>query len=368
MTQKLHLGLIFGGKSAEHEVSLISARNVFGALNRERYEVVLIGIAKDGAWRLCPPSVFSQTSNNPLTLTLDAGGTPVAIVATAAGARVVDLNSGKVLSPIDAVFPVLHGPFGEDGTVQGLLKLANVPFVGPSVLGSAIAMDKDAAKRLLRDAGIPNSRFLTFERQDRAAISFTKVKDTLGLPLFIKPANLGSSVGIHKARDEASFNAGVDDAFLYDRKILVEEFINGKEIEVSVLGNEAPQASLPGRVIPAPQHEFYSYDAKYVDESGALLEIPAKIPAASVKLVQELAVKAYRALCLEGMARVDLFLTEDGRALVNEANTIPGFTAISMYPKLWEASGLPYRQLIEKLIELALARSKTENSLKTSIV
>jgi D-alanine-D-alanine ligase len=260
------------------------------------------------------------------------------------------------------VFPILHGPLGEDGAVQGLLKLADVPFVGAGVLGSAVGMDKDVMKRLLRDAGLPVPKFLVFGRAQKP--DYAAVTQALGSPVFVKPANLGSSVGISKAKDEAGFHKAVAMAFRYDTKIVIEENIQAREIECAVLGNEAPQASIAGEIIPT--HEFYSYEAKYLDADGARLEIPAKIDAAIQKRVQELAVRTFQALNCEGMGRVDFFLTPAGELYVNEINTIPGFTKISMYPKLWEASGIGYTQLISRLIELAMDRFQHERTLSST--
>ncbi|MGH7141492.1 MAG: D-alanine--D-alanine ligase family protein, partial [Minisyncoccia bacterium] len=266
------------------------------------------------------------------------------------------------LQKANVVFPVLHGPFGEDGSVQGFLKLAGVPLVGAGVLGSAVGMDKDVMKRLLTAAGIPVAKFLVFREGDK--VSFEKVCKELELPLFIKPANLGSSVGVSKASKKSEFAKAVAEAFRYDRKILIEECIVGREIECSVLGNAEPVASLPGEIIPA--HDFYSYDAKYLDESGAVLEIPAKLSKSTVKKIQALALQTFQTLECEGLARADFFLTPRGKIFVNEINTMPGFTAISMYPKLWEASGLPIPKLLDRLIAHALERFETEQKLKTS--
>lgn len=262
-------------------------------------------------------------------------------------------------------FPVLHGTFGEDGTVQGMLKLANIPFVGAGVLGSAVGMDKDVMKRLLKGDGIPVADFLTFSYGDRDKIDFDEVTNRLGTPIFIKPANMGSSVGISKVYDQENFEAAVDNAFLYDTKIIIEENIKGREIECSVLGNENPIASLPGEILP--QGEFYSYQAKYIDEKGAVLDMPAKLSQELIEQIQKYAILTYKSLCCEGMARVDFFLKENGDILVNEINTIPGFTRISMYPKLWEVSGIPYSKLIDRLIELALSRFEREQALKTNV-
>jgi D-alanine-D-alanine ligase len=366
MTRKIRVGILFGGKSAEHEVSLQSAKNIVDAIDKEKYEVVLIGIDKQGRWFLNEASSFILHADNPKLIKLNKANDDVALIPGRSGEQqLVSLSDNKSLGPVDVVFPVLHGPFGEDGTVQGLLKLADVPFVGASVLGSAVGMDKDVMKRLLRDAGIPIPRFLVFQRSSLGEIDFDEVKNHLGLPLFIKPANLGSSVGIHKVQNRKQFEQAVHDAFQYDTKILMEEAIAGREIECSVLGNESPVASVPGEIIP--QHEFYSYEAKYIDEHGATLEIPAKLPDEIIKKVQELAVMTFKVLCCEGMARVDFFLRNEQEVLVNELNSIPGFTRISMYPKLWEVSGISYTELIDKLIQLAIERFEREKKLKTSV-
>jgi D-alanine-D-alanine ligase len=361
---KIRLGVLFGGKSAEHEVSLQSAKNVIEAVDREKYDVVLIGIDKEGRWHLAEASEFLKNSDNPELIKLVQSDDYLAIIPGDDKQHLVRLNTKEPVGPVDVIFPILHGPFGEDGTIQGLLKVANVPFVGASVLGSAIGMDKDVMKRLLRDAGIPIARFITFMKNETDRVSFHELKDRLDLPFFIKPANLGSSVGVHKVSTEDQFMAAIRDGFQFDSKLLIEEFIEGREIECSILGNENPIASVPGEILP--QHEFYSYEAKYIDENGALLEIPAKLPEDLVTKIQDLAIQAFQALCCEGMARVDLFLRADDEIIINEINTIPGFTRISMYPKLWEASGIPYSQLIDRLINLAVERHERERGLKTS--
>jgi len=353
---KLRVGILFGGKSAEHEVSLQSAGNVFDAIDRDRFEPVLIGIEKSGRWRLAGDTVSLQGAGDSVALLLESARLLCRLPGSSAHAPPA---SGLDL---DVVFPMLHGPFGEDGTVQGLLKLAGLPFVGSGVLGSAVGMDKDAMKRLFRDAGIPVGKFLCF-RAGQTLPSFAEIETALGGPVFVKPANMGSSVGIGKARDAAEFAAAAKEAFLYDTKIVVEEFVRGREIECAVLGNENPAASVPGEVIPS--HDFYSYDAKYLDENGAALEIPAKIDRAAAERIRELSLKAFRVLGCEGLARVDFFLREDGEILVNEINTMPGFTKISMYPKLWEASGVGYAELITRLIALAMERFERERDLKT---
>lgn len=359
--RKINVAILFGGKSAEHEVSLQSARNVVEALDKEKYNPVLIGISKQGRWLLSNTSRALLGSQNPKLLKLNKASDCVALVPQSQG-KLANFSNPELSPAIDVVFPILHGPFGEDGTVQGLLKLANVPFVGAGVLGSAVGMDKGVMKRLLREAKLPLARFLVFRDNDMP--DFDNVAKQLGLPFFVKPANLGSSVGISKVKCRADFAAALAEAFQYDRKVLIEEFIEGREIECSVLGNEEPIASVPGEVIP--NAEFYSYEAKYIDEHGAILEIPAKISKRVCLKVQELALRTFKVLECEGLARVDFFLRKDGKVIVNELNTIPGFTCISMYPRLWEASGVSYSELIDRLIELAIERFEKERRLKTS--
>ena len=362
MSDKVRVGILFGGKSAEHEVSLQSAKNVIDALDQNKYEVVLIGIDKQGTWLLNDTSRFLLNSQNPKLIKLNQSNDAVTLVPQGGGS-LTHIASKQADAALDVVFPILHGPFGEDGTVQGLLKLAGVPFVGSGILGSAVGMDKEMMKRLLREADLPVGPFLVF-RAHHANLNFADVTGKLGLPLFVKPANLGSSVGVNKVTNEDDFRHAVAEAFAYDRKILVEAFIEGREIECSVLGNDDPIASVPGEVIAS--HEFYSYEAKYIDENGATLEIPAKVSEATSRTIQDLAVKVFTTLGCEGLARVDFFLQPDGEVIVNEINTMPGFTSISMYPRLWEASGIPYADLIDRLIQLAMERFEREQRLKTS--
>lgn len=364
MSSKIRVGIIFGGRSAEHEISLLSAKNVIEAIDKNKYEVILIGIHKSGEWFLYEDVNQSLLhADNAKLIQLQKAPKKVALVSRECGNPLVSLSGEKLEKPLDVVFPILHGPYGEDGTIQGLLKLANIPFVGAGVLASAVGMDKDVMKRLLRDSNIPIAQFLTLMRHTAHTIHFAQVKNLIGLPFFIKPANLGSSVGVSKVHAEHEFLEKLEYAFQYDHKILIEEYIEGREIECSVLGNEDPIVSLPGELIP--QHEFYSYEAKYLDDKGALFEIPAKLTEQQIRDIQHLAVRAYTTLCCEGMARVDLFLQKNGRVVLNEINTIPGFTQISMYPKMWAASGLSYSDLISRLIELAIERFQKESHLKT---
>ena len=361
MKKRLTVALLFGGKSAEHEISLISARNIVAAMDKNKYNIVAIGIDKQGCWHLDEGAKLLLGGERARVEFPDAKNA-TAIMPGKSATPVVRQRGALGLTGIDVVFPILHGPFGEDGTVQGLLKLANLPFVGAGVLGSAVGMDKDVMKRLLRDAGIAIGKFVAFERSDK--ISFAKVKRALGMPIFVKPANLGSSVGISKVTKPSQFSAAVREAFRYDNKIVIEEFIAGREIECSVLGNDHPIASLPGEIIV--NHDFYSYDAKYLDAHGSRLEIPAKLPAKVIKQIRQTAIQVYKALCCEGMGRIDFFIQKNGRVLVNEINTIPGFTKISMYPKMWEATGISYTKLIDRLIGLALERFRREQRLKVS--
>lgn len=356
---------MFGGRSAEHEVSLLSARSIIQAIDRTKYDLTFIGIDKQGSWYLYENENFLIDPADPKKVRLAETGNKLAVIPGQDRHHLFNLTTIQFLDKLDVVFPVLHGPFGEDGTMQGLLRLANIPFVGPGVLGSAVSMDKDVMKRLMTDAGIPNAAFMVLQSHQLDSVSFEEVKTRLGLPVFIKPANMGSSVGVNKAASEEEFFKHLKYAFNFDTKVVVEEFIKGREIECSVLGNEDPIASLPGEI--TANHEFYSYEAKYIDEKGASLQIPALLPENILKKVREMAVHTFRTLCCEGLGRVDMFLTGDNRIFVNEINTLPGFTKISMYPKLWEQSGIPYSELIDRLLQLAIKRHERENQLKTTV-
>ncbi len=362
MSKKIRVGILFGGKSAEHEVSLQSAKNVIKAINKEKYEVVPIGIDKQGRWYFYGEAEYLLNVENPKLIKLNKSNKEITIISNGKDVQLIDLANGKEITALDVVFPVLHGTYGEDGTMQGLLKLVGIPFVGPSVLGSAICMDKDVAKRLMTNANLSNAKFITIRKFEFDLFDFAEVENKLGLPVFIKPASQGSSVGIHKIKSKDEFYQAVEDAFKYDNKIIIEEYIKGREIECAVLGNHNPKASVLGEIIS--HHEFYSYEAKYIDDNGADLEIPAKISADIIKKIQGLAIKAFKVLECEGMARIDFFLKENGKIFINEVNTIPGFTKISMYPKLWENSGLSYTRLIGELIQLAIARFDEEKKLK----
>jgi D-alanine-D-alanine ligase len=357
MVERLRVALLFGGRSAEHDVSVLSAGNVFRALDPARYETVPIGITRFGAWLLC------SVQDGEFPTAVPSGGPRVALIPGGAG-RLMILPETEGSAPdlsraADIVFPVLHGPFGEDGTVQGLAEIAGVPYVGSGVLGSAAAMDKDVAKRLMRDSGLPIARFRSFSHGD--VPNYDAVVAELGSPVFVKPARLGSSVGISKAGRREEFAEAIAEAFRHDRKILVEEFVRGREIECGVLEGEdgSLTASLPGEIVPSDRHGFYTYEAKYLDEHGAAVKVPADLSRELSDQVRKLSIAAFRALGCEGLARIDFFLREDGKLVVNEINTVPGFTDVSMYPKVFEAMGVSYSELVDRLIRHGLARAGT---------
>lgn len=364
---KRQVAVLCGGQSAEHEVSLLSARSVVQAIDRRKYDVTVVGIDQTGRWFLFPDGEAAECADNAAQVRLRTGGIPVALLPAAGGPVLRSLDATNREWRVEAVFPVMHGTNCEDGAIQGLCKLAGMPFVGPGVLGSAVGMDKDVMKRLLRDAGLPVGAFRTFTRATRSQVDFAALERELGMPVFVKPANLGSSVGIHKAGTPAELAAAVADAFRYDRKIVIEKYLPGREIECAVLGNWEPLASLPGEVIPASKHGHYSYEAKYLDPDGAALCIPAKLDDATIARVRDLAIRTFQALNCEGLGRVDLFLLADGTLYVNEINTLPGFTSISMYPKLWAITGIPYAELIDRLFTLALERAAEEAALETRL-
>ena len=359
MTEKIRVGILFGGRSGEHDVSLQSAASVIKALDPAKYEILPVGITREGHWRA------GSGAGQPLAQVLESGE-PVSPSVDPTGPKFLPLTpSGLPANPLpslDVVFPVLHGTFGEDGTVQGLLELADVPYVGAGVLASAAGMDKDVMKRLFRDADLPVVPWELILRSDwenHPGAVRKRIEKDLRYPLFVKPANLGSSVGISKVRDRRGLAAALNLAGQYDRKILIEKGINAREIECSVLGNDHPQASVPGEVVPI--NEFYDYEAKYVKE-GSELVIPAKLTARQTKQVRKVAIRAFQAVNGAGMGRVDFLLDrKTGKVYLNEINTIPGFTSISMYPKLWEASGIPYPRLLDRLIELALERYREKS-------
>jgi D-alanine-D-alanine ligase len=365
MSQKIRVGILFGGQSAEHEISILSARNVLEALDPTRFEPLLIGIDKGGRWLVQDAQKLLTSGRDPRQVRIEEGAParlPSAFGDTAA-------PPAAPSSIPDVIFPVLHGTMGEDGAVQGLLELAGIPYVGAGVLGSAVGMDKDVMKRLLRDAGIAVADFRTLRRRafDQDAVAACGELAALGFPLFVKPANAGSSVGITKVERAGDLEKAVRRAFEFDTKVLGEVAILGREIELAVLGGDPPTVSVAGEIIVRHRDGFYSYDAKYIDDKGVELALPARIGADVQAEAQAIALKTFEILECEGLARVDLFFTAQGRLLVNEINTLPGFTAISMYPKLWTLSGVSPRALVSRLIDLALERGRQRSRLRRSM-
>ena len=356
---KKNIALVFGGKSAEHEVSLVSALNIYNALDKTLFEPVLLGVSKEGSWyHFSNADIFkkhkslndNELSSNQVVSLLSYHEKPYALILK---------TQEKIM--LDCAFPIIHGTLGEDGTLQGYFKILNLPFVGCSVLSSAIGMDKDYMKRILTSSEIKNANYIVLQKE--ADQVYSEIVKKIGTPFFIKPANAGSSVGVHKIKSESEFLQKINDSFLYDNKVLAEEYIKGREIECSVIGlNHHPRASLPGELII--KHEFYSYEAKYLDTHGAEIVIPAKVSDIMTKKIQNLAIKTFKTLGCDGLARVDFFLTDAGLLYVNEINTLPGFTQISMYPKMWQASGLQYKELITNLINLAFEKHFIDNHLK----
>jgi D-alanine-D-alanine ligase len=357
MGKKLQVAILFGGQSGEHEVSIVSATSVYKALDKNKYDVHLIGIDKTGRWLLPKDSQLLANSRNPRLIQLNQEPNTMALTPYSS-----DKNT------YDVIIPILHGTNGEDGTIQGLLELTKIPYVGSGVLGSAVGMDKDVARRLMAQAGIPVVPTVTLHKHsfDQNPMQWVDLCiEKLGMPFFVKPANSGSSVGVNKIKTKAEALEKFADAFSFDTKVLAEKAIAARELECAVLGNHMPRASIIGEIIP--RHEFYSYESKYIDENGADLKIPAEgITPAMTAQLQKIAIETFLCLELRGMARVDFFLDKnDGKIYLNEVNTIPGFTSISMYPKMWEATGLPYPKLLDELIQLAIENKKERLSLKT---
>ncbi|MHC2994518.1 MAG: D-alanine--D-alanine ligase [Candidatus Atribacteria bacterium] len=367
-TKKLKIGIIFGGRSGEHEVSYCSAISIIKAINKDKYTVVPIGITKEGRW-ISPEETARALQSGKIE-----GKSSVILLNDPSSKALVRIDNNQGLSKdpslekLDVVFPVLHGPYGEDGTMQGLLELADIPYVGAGVAASSISMDKDLMKTIFKQKGLPVLKWKTIKRKDwqkdkNKVISL--IQNTFEYPLFVKPTNLGSSVGITKVRKPKELGKAIDLASAYDRKILIEQGLEGaREIECSILGNDEPQASVVGEVKPAG--EFYDYDSKYIDKATQLI-VPTDLPDRVSLKVQEIALKAFKAIDAAGMARVDFFVTkEENKIYLSEINTIPGFTSVSMYPRLWEASGISYTDLIDRLIQLALERYQDKNQNKTS--
>ncbi len=362
MKSKIKVAVIFGGRSAEHKVSLRSAKNIIAALKPDKYEPVLIGIDNDGQWHYHGQAMQLLHADDPAKIEMNR--TDKVLLSQNADAHEIVNQGGEHVSGLDVIFPVLHGTYGEDGAIQGFAKLANLPCVGPGILGSAVGMDKDVMKRLLRDAGIGIADFVTVKPTTKNKYTYAELSARFGHTLFVKPANMGSSVGISKVDTAEQFGPAIDLALQFDTKVIIEEQIVGREIECSVLGNENPRVSIPGEVIPVDG--FYSYERKYLDEQGAALEIPAKLTDAQTAFIQQVAIDTYSCLELEGLSRVDVFLRDDDSVIVNEVNTLPGFTEISMYPTLWEHSGLAVEDLIDELIQLAIDKHKQMNGLSVT--
>ena len=353
MSRTKTVAILFGGKSVEHKVSLRSAKNIFDNIDKDNYNVVLIGISQEGTWYYLENFTFDIEN-----------GEPIATRLCQEKDIFYTIKGNRSIGDIDIFFPVLHGNDGEDGSIQGLLRSLNMPVVGTGVLGSAVVFDKVCSKRLMTEAGIPNAKFLVYNIEDKDNIDFKSVKENLGLPFFVKPVASGSSVGVSKVADEKDFKIAIEDTFQYDNTVLIEEYVQGREIECSVKGNLFPDVSQPGEISVVGNYDFYSFEAKYVDDSGAKLDMPAKLDQEVVSRIKKIALEAYQTLYCEDFARVDLFLKDNGEIYVNEINSIPGFTHISMFPQLWKLDGLSYKDLITELIESAFSKHKRQNRIK----
>lgn len=352
VTKKLNVGIVFGGRSAEHQVSLQSAKSIIDAIDKTKYQPVLIGITPEGKWLLNDASAYLLNADDPKAISLKTDTKQIALIASEQTGQLVEAAGNAPLENIDVLFPVLHGPYGEDGSIQGLAKLANIPCVGSGIVGSAVGMDKDFTKRLLKFAGLNVAEHVLIHNGKLTDQLIQEIEQNLHYPVFVKPANMGSSIGVSRAQNRAELVKAVSTAAQYDRKILVEQAIFGREIECAILGNDDPKASIPGEI--ASTHQFYDYDSKYIDEFGAKLSIPADLSAEQIANVQAISKLVFSTLECRGLTRVDVFLTPDNTIYINEVNTLPGFTKISMYPKLWEYSGVKYSELIDQLIQLAI--------------
>jgi D-alanine-D-alanine ligase len=344
MARKKKVAILYGGRSVEHAVSVNSARNIFEFLDKDLFEPVPIGISKSGQWFIKSEVNKEIESGEPIGLTLHPGNPELILL------------SGKPAVKVDIIFPVLHGTDGEDGSIQGLIKAMDLPMVGTGVLGSSLSMNKIVAKRLLREAGLPVTDFMTFSFNEKDDISFKKISKKLGVPFMVKSASLGSSVGVTKVNGKKDFKRAVDEAFKYDNEMLAEEYISGREIECAVLGNYPAEASKPGEIVISKKYDFYTFDAKYVDPEAVRIDVPARLPKSIVAKVRKISRKAYEALHCEDFSRVDLFLDKRGKIYINEINTIPGFTNSSMYPMMWKERGVSFSDLITRLLNLALER------------
>ncbi|NJN28086.1 MAG: D-alanine--D-alanine ligase [Cyclobacteriaceae bacterium] len=353
MKKNLYVAILYGGKSVEHEISIRSARNVVAHIDKNEYTIVLLGIDKNGGWYL----------NTDINQPVDAGHA-VAIKLDARSPHLIDLVSEQDVQ-IDVVFPVLHGTDGEDGSVQGMFKTMNLPIIGSGVLGSAIAMDKIISKKILKESGIPVASYIEFKKSSKGNIRFAEVEAQVGLPFMIKSAALGSSVGITMVKSASGFLPALEEGFRYGDKIIIEQFVKGRELECAVMGNEHAQASMPCEIVLVKEYDFYTYEAKYLDEAAVRIDLPANLDEKLAEEVRRISVAAYRALRCDDFARVDLFLTETGEIMVNEINTIPGFTNASMFPMMWQHMGIGYSELISKLISLGIARHQESIATET---
>jgi len=362
MADKIKVGIVFGGRSPEHNISLLSSYNVVGNIDRSKYEPVLLAIDKDGVWHYGGDTMNLAHPSDAQKVSLPEFDNVVYLSQNAKEGAVIDKETGKKIANIDVLYPVLHGAYGEDGSIQGMAKVAGLPCVGCGILGSSAGMDKDVTKRLLRDCGIGVADFVTLRQGYNDHLTYDTIVEKLGSELFIKPANLGSSVGVSFVDNEADFLKAVEEGFRYDPKVIVEEKITGREIECAVLGNSKPMPSTIGEILP--KTEWYTFENKYIDDDGAGLAIPADIGEEHTKKAKQIAIDTYVNLECCGLTRVDMFLKEDGNIIVNEVNTLPGFTKISMYPKLWQHAGIEYQDLITKLIELAIEKFEKEENLQ----
>lgn len=353
MNKKLTVAILYGGKSVEHEISIRSAKNVVSHIDNNLFSLVLLGISKKGSWYLV------KSIEEEITL-----GTPVSIKLDASNPYIIENHSGSTIK-IDVVFPILHGTDGEDGSIQGLFTSLNLPVVGSGVLGSAISMDKIISKKILIECGVPVATYLEFDKANKDTINYEEIIAKIGLPFMIKSAALGSSVGISMIKSQEDFIRSLEESFKYGDKVIVEQFIKGRELECAVMGNEQPKATIPGEIIMIKNYDFYTYEAKYLDEQAIEIRLPAELDKSKIEEVRKVSIMAYRALRCEDYARVDLFITEQGKIIVNEINTIPGFTSASMFPMMWQSMGLSFKDMISELINLCLSRYEASKNQET---
>ncbi len=353
MTKKLTVAILYGGKSVEHEISIRSAKNVVSHIDNDLFSLVLLGISKNGSWYLVKSLDVEIASGTPVSLNLDTSNP-----------HIIENFSGSTIK-IDVVFPVLHGTDGEDGSIQGLFTSLNLPVVGSGVLGSAISMDKIISKKILLECGVPVAAYLEFDESNKDDISFKEIVAKVGLPFMIKSAALGSSIGISMIKSQEDFAGSLEDSFKYGNKIIVEQFIKGRELECAVMGNEQPKTTFPGEIIMIKNYDFYTYEAKYLDKKAIEIRLPAALDKSTTEEIRRLSIMAYQALRCEDYARVDLFLTAEGQIIVNEINTIPGFTSASMFPMMWQNMGLSFKDMISELIHLCLNRYEASKKLET---